>query len=178
MKGERLRMRVVCQVACVRLRAELDGAGDVAKSSTSRGCRSTRRGQRRQGATQREHVWLCACACAELDCAPAMLASSRKQPSRRHQARPSRPCARASLACARTPVACTSPCVASACTVRIPAASALLCRSLLHVSAATLHPPPGKGRTALLLLKNGILPSLLMRRTKVQCADDLALPPR
>jgi DNA repair protein RAD16 len=30
----------------------------------------------------------------------------------------------------------------------------------------------------MLLLKNTILPAILMRRTKVQCADDLALPPR
>jgi hypothetical protein len=36
----------------------------------------------------------------------------------------------------------------------------------------------GKGRSAMLLLKNTIMPRILMRRTKVQCADDLALPPR
>lgn len=36
----------------------------------------------------------------------------------------------------------------------------------------------GRGRTALMLLKNRILPAVLLRRTKVQCADDLALPPR
>ena len=30
----------------------------------------------------------------------------------------------------------------------------------------------------MLLLRNEILPKLLLRRTKVQCADDLTLPPR
>jgi DNA repair protein RAD16 len=28
------------------------------------------------------------------------------------------------------------------------------------------------------LLRNTLLPAILLRRTKVQCADDLALPPR
>ncbi|BDA51349.1 probable ATP-dependent helicase rhp16 [Coccomyxa sp. Obi] len=36
----------------------------------------------------------------------------------------------------------------------------------------------GKGRKAMLLLKHQILPKILLRRTKVQCADVLALPPR
>ncbi|GAX83352.1 hypothetical protein CEUSTIGMA_g10777.t1 [Chlamydomonas eustigma] len=36
----------------------------------------------------------------------------------------------------------------------------------------------GKGRSAMLLLKNKIMPTILLRRTKVQCADDLCLPPR
>jgi hypothetical protein len=36
----------------------------------------------------------------------------------------------------------------------------------------------GKGRRAMLILKNQIMPRILLRRTKVQCADDLALPPR
>jgi DNA repair protein RAD16 len=36
----------------------------------------------------------------------------------------------------------------------------------------------GRGRTALMILKHQILPKLLLRRTKVECADDLALPPR
>ncbi|GLI66752.1 hypothetical protein VaNZ11_010704 [Volvox africanus] len=40
------------------------------------------------------------------------------------------------------------------------------------------HGYSGRGRTALMLLKNRILPAILLRRTKVQCADDLALPPR
>lgn len=40
----------------------------------------------------------------------------------------------------------------------------------------TLH--AGKGRSAMLLLKNRLLPTILIRRTKVQCADELALPPR
>ncbi len=30
----------------------------------------------------------------------------------------------------------------------------------------------------MLLLKNKIMPTILLRRTKVQCADDLTLPPR
>ena len=30
----------------------------------------------------------------------------------------------------------------------------------------------------MLLLRNEILPKLLLRRTKDQCADDLTLPPR
>jgi DNA repair protein RAD16 len=30
----------------------------------------------------------------------------------------------------------------------------------------------------MLILKNQIMPRILLRRTKVQCADDLALPPR
>ena len=30
----------------------------------------------------------------------------------------------------------------------------------------------------MLILKNDILPRILIRRTKAQCADDLALPPR
>lgn len=30
----------------------------------------------------------------------------------------------------------------------------------------------------MLLLKNRLLPTILIRRTKVQCADELALPPR
>ena len=36
----------------------------------------------------------------------------------------------------------------------------------------------GKGRKAMLLLKRKILTKILLRRTKVQCADVLALPPR
>ena len=36
----------------------------------------------------------------------------------------------------------------------------------------------GKGRTAMRVLKEEILPAILLRRTKVQCADVLALPPR
>jgi DNA repair protein RAD16 len=36
----------------------------------------------------------------------------------------------------------------------------------------------GRGRTAMLILKHQILPKVLLRRTKVQCADVLALPPR
>ena len=36
----------------------------------------------------------------------------------------------------------------------------------------------GKGRGAMLLLKREILTRTLLRRTKVQCADVLALPPR
>ena len=36
----------------------------------------------------------------------------------------------------------------------------------------------GRGRTAMLILKHQILPKLLLRRTKMDCADDLALPPR
>ena len=36
----------------------------------------------------------------------------------------------------------------------------------------------GKGRKAMLLLKQEILTKILLRRTKVQCADVLALPPR
>jgi len=40
------------------------------------------------------------------------------------------------------------------------------------------HDYTGKGRTAMLLLKNTIIPAVLIRRTKIQCADDLALPQR
>ena len=36
----------------------------------------------------------------------------------------------------------------------------------------------GKGRAAMRLLKEEILQKVLLRRTKVQCADVLALPPR
>ena len=36
----------------------------------------------------------------------------------------------------------------------------------------------GQGRAAMKLLKNEILDKVLLRRTKVQCADVLALPPR
>jgi DNA repair protein RAD16 len=36
----------------------------------------------------------------------------------------------------------------------------------------------GRGRTALMILKHQILPQLLLRRTKVECAGDLELPPR
>eukprot|EP00892_Ulva_mutabilis_P003353 jgi/Ulvmu1/138/UM001_0142.1 len=36
----------------------------------------------------------------------------------------------------------------------------------------------GRGRTAMLILKHQILPVVLLRRTKLQCAADLALPPR
>ncbi len=36
----------------------------------------------------------------------------------------------------------------------------------------------GKGQKAMELLRNVILDRILMRRTKVQCADVLALPPR
>lgn len=36
----------------------------------------------------------------------------------------------------------------------------------------------GKGRKAMQLLKRDILTRILLRRTKVQCADVLALPPR
>ena len=35
-----------------------------------------------------------------------------------------------------------------------------------------------QGRAAMRLLKNEILDKVLLRRTKVQCADVLALPPR
>jgi DNA repair protein RAD16 len=38
--------------------------------------------------------------------------------------------------------------------------------------------PAGKGRVAMQLLRNTLLPAILLRRTKLQCADDLALPPR
>ncbi len=40
------------------------------------------------------------------------------------------------------------------------------------------HGYTGKGRHAMLVLRNEILPRILLRRTKEQCADDLALPPR
>jgi DNA repair protein RAD16 len=40
------------------------------------------------------------------------------------------------------------------------------------------HGYQGKGRHAMLVLRNQILPRILLRRTKVQCADMLALPPR
>jgi len=36
----------------------------------------------------------------------------------------------------------------------------------------------GKGRKSMVLLKQEILTKILLRRTKVQCADVLALPPR
>ena len=36
----------------------------------------------------------------------------------------------------------------------------------------------GNGRRAMLVLKHHILSRILLRRTKVQCADVLALPPR
>ncbi len=36
----------------------------------------------------------------------------------------------------------------------------------------------GKGKHAMLVLRREILPKILLRRTKVQCSDDLALPPR
>lgn len=36
----------------------------------------------------------------------------------------------------------------------------------------------GKGREAMKLLRERVLPEILLRRTKEQCADDLALPPR
>lgn len=36
----------------------------------------------------------------------------------------------------------------------------------------------GRGRSAMRLLKHEILDRVLLRRTKVQCADVLALPPR
>ena len=36
----------------------------------------------------------------------------------------------------------------------------------------------GKGHTAMMTLKNTVLNTCLLRRTKEQCADDLALPPR
>eukprot|EP00963_Diacronema_lutheri_P002930 scaffold239_cov382-Pavlova_lutheri.AAC.5 len=36
----------------------------------------------------------------------------------------------------------------------------------------------GKGRDAMKLLRERVLPEILLRRTKEQCADDLALPPR
>ena len=36
----------------------------------------------------------------------------------------------------------------------------------------------GRGRAALMILKHQILPKLLLRRTKLDCAEDLALPPR
>jgi DNA repair protein RAD16 len=36
----------------------------------------------------------------------------------------------------------------------------------------------GKGRSAMRLLKREILEGMLLRRTKVQCADVLMLPPR
>ena len=36
----------------------------------------------------------------------------------------------------------------------------------------------GPGRTAMRVLKEEILPLVLLRRTKVQCADVLCLPPR
>lgn len=38
----------------------------------------------------------------------------------------------------------------------------------------SLNPPPSQNQ----ILKREILPRVLLRRTKVQCADDLALPPR
>ncbi|WIA16278.1 hypothetical protein OEZ85_012982 [Tetradesmus obliquus] len=40
------------------------------------------------------------------------------------------------------------------------------------------HGYQGKGRVAMQLLRNTLLPAILLRRTKLQCADDLALPPR
>ena len=40
------------------------------------------------------------------------------------------------------------------------------------------HGYVGKGRAAMRILKNEILDKILLRRTKVQCADVLALPPR
>ncbi|KAG1677040.1 hypothetical protein FOA52_001209 [Chlamydomonas sp. UWO 241] len=40
------------------------------------------------------------------------------------------------------------------------------------------HGYQGKGRSAMLLLKNQIMPTILLRRTKLQCADVLSLPPR
>ena len=36
----------------------------------------------------------------------------------------------------------------------------------------------GKGRAAMRVLKRDVLARVLLRRTKVQCADVLALPPR
>jgi len=36
----------------------------------------------------------------------------------------------------------------------------------------------GKGRVAMGILRKDVLPKILMRRTKVQCADELSLPPR
>jgi DNA repair protein RAD16 len=36
----------------------------------------------------------------------------------------------------------------------------------------------GKGYDAMMILKNEVLARTLLRRTKEQCADDLALPPR
>jgi DNA repair protein RAD16 len=36
----------------------------------------------------------------------------------------------------------------------------------------------GRGRSAMRLLRSEILEKVLLRRTKVQCADVLALPPR
>ena len=39
-------------------------------------------------------------------------------------------------------------------------------------------PVQGKGYDAMLILKNEVLARTLLRRTKEQCADDLALPPR
>mmetsp|Transcript_8330 Transcript_8330/g.23887 ORF Transcript_8330/g.23887 Transcript_8330/m.23887 type:complete len:988 (-) Transcript_8330:202-3165(-) len=36
----------------------------------------------------------------------------------------------------------------------------------------------GKGATAMQLLRTEVLPKILLRRTKVQCADELSLPPR
>ena len=69
------------------------------------------------------------------------------------------------------------------------AAAAAAAAAAPSLSAAALPPlppdhhhhhclPTGKGRAGMLLLKNTILPRILLRRTKVQCADVLALPPR
>ncbi len=44
--------------------------------------------------------------------------------------------------------------------------------------AALLFRYVGKGRDAMLTLKNEVLRRVLLRRTKVQQADVLALPPR
>ena len=40
------------------------------------------------------------------------------------------------------------------------------------------HGFEGRGKAAMLLLKHEILEKILMRRTKLECADDLFLPPR
>jgi hypothetical protein len=55
----------------------------------------------------------------------------------------------------------------------------IYCRWNKHVANPIRnHGYQGKGRTAMLVLRNHILPTILIRRTKLQCADDLALPPR
>lgn len=40
------------------------------------------------------------------------------------------------------------------------------------------HGYSGRGHDAMLILKNEVLAKTLLRRTKQECADSLALPPR